>query len=381
MNRYSNIVIFLLLMAGMPFNVTAQDSLNFKGQLSLWSNYNPAGTLDLWLGVRYIPQLNYNIQLAGNKLIDFELSANLSATAAMNPFDTINTDAFIKPYRGWIRYSSSNFELRLGLQKINFGSASILRPLMWFDKIDPRDPLQLTDGVWALLGRYYFLNNANLWIWGLYGNEKPRGWDIAGTNKNFPEFGGRLQYPIPKGELALSYHHRVANTQGIDTTLPAFPKVAENRLGIDGKWDLGVGLWFEASWTGAWKNLDKYTNKELINIGTDYTFGIGNGLNISAEQLIASYDEKAFLFSDPAFFTGLSVSYPVGLFSNLSGMFFYDWGNNSLYNFISWRRQLDKFSLYLMAYWNPEKYLLPNSGTKELMLAGKGIQIMLVFNH
>ena len=69
-----------------------------------------------------------------------------------------------------MRYSSDQFELRLGLQKINFGSASMLRPLMWFDQMDPRDPLHLTDGVWGLLARYYFLNNANIWLWGLYGN-------------------------------------------------------------------------------------------------------------------------------------------------------------------------------------------------------------------
>jgi len=55
----------------------------------------------------------------------------------------------------WIRLSTKQFELRAGLQKINFGSATLLRPLMWFDKIDPRDPLQLTDGVYALLARYY----------------------------------------------------------------------------------------------------------------------------------------------------------------------------------------------------------------------------------
>lgn len=50
-------------------------------------------------------------------------------------------------------------ELRLGLQKINFGSAQLFRPLMWFDKMDPRDPLQMTDGVWGALYRYYFRNN------------------------------------------------------------------------------------------------------------------------------------------------------------------------------------------------------------------------------
>jgi hypothetical protein len=379
MKRYWSTLLFFL--AGLPFNVAAQDSLDFKGQLSLWTNYNPAGGLDLWFGGRYIPQLNYNIQLPDNRLIDFELSANLSASAGMNPFDSIKTESRLKPYRGWIRYSTSHYELRLGLQKINFGSASILRPLMWFDQLDPRDPLQLTDGVWALLGRYYFLNNANLWIWGLYGNKKPRGWELTGTNKKYPEFGGRLQYPVPKGEVALSVHHRVADTRGLETFMPSYPKVGENRVGIDGKWDLGVGLWVEGSWIGKNKNLGKYTNNETVNIGTDYTFGLGNGLNIIIEHLITSYDETAFSFSNVVSFTGLSASYPIGLFNNISAIVFYNWGNNSVYNFINWRRQLDKFSLYLMAYWNPDNYIMPQFGGTEALFAGKGIQIMLAFNH
>ena len=380
MKRYWNILLCLLLVA-VPFKVTAQDSLSFKGQLYLWSNYNPAGSLDLWFGGRYIPQLNYDIRLPDNKLIDFELSASLFASTGMNPLDTIKANALIKPYRGWIRYSTSSFEIRLGLQKINFGSASILRPLMWFDQLDPRDQLQLTDGVWAILSRYYFSNNANLWLWVLYGNNKPRGWEMAGTNKKYPEFGGRVQYPVPKGEVALSYHHRVADTRGLETYLPAFPKVAENRIGIDGKWDLGIGLWFEGSWTTKNKNLGKYTNNEIVNIGTDYTFGLGNGLNIIVEQLIMSYDEKAFSFSNVLSFTGLSASYPVGLFNNVSAIVFYDCGNNSLYNFINWRRTLDKLSLYLMAYWNPENYRMPQPGSKDVLFAGKGIQIMIALNH
>ena len=67
-----------------------------------------------------------------------------------------STDFRFKPYRLWLRYSTSHLEIRAGLQKINFGSSNILRPLMWFDKMDFRDPLMLTDGVYALLGRYYF---------------------------------------------------------------------------------------------------------------------------------------------------------------------------------------------------------------------------------
>jgi hypothetical protein len=75
----------------------------------------------------------------------------------MKDFNSFSSNGDIKPYRLWARYSTSQLEIRAGLQKINFGSANILRPLMWFDQMDPRDPLQLTDGVWGILGRYYTL--------------------------------------------------------------------------------------------------------------------------------------------------------------------------------------------------------------------------------
>lgn len=34
-----------------------------------------------------------------------------------------------------------------------------------------REPSQLTDGVYGVLVKYYFQNNANLWAWGLIGNK------------------------------------------------------------------------------------------------------------------------------------------------------------------------------------------------------------------
>lgn len=141
-------------------------------------------------------------------------------------------------------------EVRLGLQKINFGSANMLRPLMWFDQLDPRDPLQLTDGVWGLLGRYYFLNNANLWVWGLYGNNQQKMWETGNTYSGFPELGGRFQTPVPRGELAFTYHYRKADLSEHSLLSNQPTSVGENRVGIDGKWDLGVGLWFEAVWMG-----------------------------------------------------------------------------------------------------------------------------------
>jgi len=278
------ILPFILLVGVLYLNTLkgiSQDSLLFRGQLSAWMNYNPDNSYSLNSGIRYIPELNNAIQLKDNKLLDFEASANIYGTAAIMPFDSLDTGGKIKPYRLWARYSSRQFEFRIGLQKINFGSASILRPLMWFDQIDPRDPLKLTDGVWGALARYYFLNNANIWGWVLYGNNEIKGWEAIPTMKQVPEFGGRIQIPVPKGEAALSYHHRVADSRNILNNELQFSDIPENRIGFDTKLDLVIGCWLEASWTNKEKNVGIYTNQEIMNVGMDYTFGIGNGLTVT----------------------------------------------------------------------------------------------------
>ena len=135
MNRWYGILILSLFLA--TGQAQDRDSLTFKGQLIAWTNLNPSNDLPVWLGVRYLPQFNYNRALPKTRLFDVEASANLFGTAAFHPFESLYTDGAIKPYRLWARYSSPQFEFRLGLQKINFGAASLLRPLMWFDQIDP----------------------------------------------------------------------------------------------------------------------------------------------------------------------------------------------------------------------------------------------------
>ena len=360
---------------------SAPDTLIFKGQLISWANINPANDLPAWLGGRYLPQLNYNLNLPKNHLFDIEASANLFGNVGFHPFDTAVTDGDIRPYRLWARYSARQFEFRLGLQKINFGSASLLRPLMWFDQIDPRDPIQFTDGVWGALGRYYFLNNANIWVWGLYGNKNPRGWDIAKTSKRQSEFGGRIQYPVPKGEAGLSFHHRTADTRGLNGAVPAFAKVPETRIGLDVKLDLVVGCWVEASWATNRKSLEEFTNQELINAGVDYTFGIGNGLYAIFEQLLVSYGEEAFSFSNTTTLSLVSLSYPIGLFDNLGAILYIDWANGKVYNFVNWTIQFDRTALYVMGYWNPKDNRIPTQNSTQNLYAGVGVQLLFLFNH
>jgi hypothetical protein len=357
------------------------DSLSIKGQLSLWANYNINNPLPIITGGRYIPSAYYGFASRGSSRFDIEASANASGSFAFHPFDTSYSDGRLKPYRLWMRYSSDQLEIRLGLQKINFGSASMLRPLMWFDQMDPRDPLQLTDGVWALLVRYYFLNNANIWLWGLYGNHEPRAWELIPSNKRIPEFGGRIQVPVARGEAAVSYHHRNADNRGMIIFTNYFEKIPEDRFGFDARWDLLTGLWIEGSWTRKRINLGTLTNQEIFNAGIDYTFGLGNGLYVAYEHLLLSFDQKAFEFANRTSFSLLTVSYPVGLFDKASAIIYYNWTNKTIYNFVTWQKQFDNIMLYVMGYWNPDFYQLPAQTVSQNYYAGKGVQIMFVFNH
>jgi hypothetical protein len=252
---------------------------------------------------------------------------------------------------------------------------------MWFDQMDPRDPLKLTDGVWGALARYYFLNNANIWLWTLYGNDAPRGWDPIGSHAKIPEYGGRLQLPVRKGEIGITYHHRTADSRPTGIPLPEIEKIPENKFGFDAKWDLKTGVWIEASYTKKERDVDLLTNQLVVNTGIDYTFGLGNGLYIASELLMASHDRTPFAFDATSYFSVLTANYGIGMFDKISTILYYDWKGGNIYSFINWQRQFDNIMLHAMAYWNPDRFALPSQSQGENIFAGRGIQIMFVFNH
>ena len=383
-------VLFFLLLNGCCLPVlcaqeeeqTPPNTFRFSGQLSGWTQYKPDIQPKGWLGTRYIPQLNYELPLKRNNLFDFEISANVYEEAGFIPFDSLYSHGKIKPYRAWARYSANRMEIRAGLQKINFGSAMMFRPLMWFDSMNPRDPLQLTDGVWGLLFRYYFQNNANLWLWTLYGNKNVKGLEVNRTHWRTPEVGGRIQLPVPAGEAAFSYHYRKINVSMYGSELPLqYNSPGENRIGLDVRLDVTVGLWAEATWTHLNKNMGIFTNQEMLTLGTDYTFAIGNGLGLTFEQFIYTSDQKAFAMDNTLSLSGISLSYPLTLFDNLRTVVYYDWNNTEGYYFADWQRQLNHFTFHVMAYWNPDKVRLITQNLSSNRFAGKGIQLMVVWNH
>ncbi len=252
---------------------------------------------------------------------------------------------------------------------------------MWFDQMDPRDPLQLTDGVWGVLGRYYTLNNMTFWLWALYGNGSTKGWEMIKTNARIPEAGGRFQLPAGSGEAALSYHYRIADSRGLSDASLRHEQIPEHRVGFDARFDKVIGYWIEASWKTMGRGMGILTNQEILNLGLDYTFALGNGLTVVYEQLVAAFDEKSFKFNETITFSLLNISYPVGMFDNISYILYYDWRNNAAYNFVNWQKQFNRLTVHLMGYVNPKSYQIPTVSTNETLFAGAGLQLMLVFNH
>lgn len=376
------LIVFLLLTAW--FSAKGQTaSLRMDHQLSSWLGLNFSKPVNWQTGARYIPSLYPSLKLNENSKIDAELSANTYGSLFLTGFRYDSAGFSIKPYRLWLRYSTSHLEIRAGLQKINFGSAYIFRPLMWFDKIDYRDPLQITDGVYGLLGRYYFNNNMTVWLWTLYGNKKTKGWEAVPSAGKIPEYGGRFQFPAGKGELALSYHNRVADYSGLIIGLPITTDSAftEQMFALDGKWDLGIGLWFE--YVGKMndkRNVIKSRWETYFSLGFDYTFPVGKGLNIISEYFRYENkpgDDEQKIKNN---FSTLSLNYPFFMSHTLSGLVYYNWDTGEWYRFLNLQLKYDYLSLYFMAFWNPDKSSLYYSDDSTGLFAGKGIQIMFVID-
>jgi hypothetical protein len=371
-----------LLLIALP-SIASPLTIGLKGLVTGWLTGNTDSIAEPFFGIRYIPEFTLKESLSQDFSLDFEASLNAYGTAYIHSLKNTQTDGEIDLYRMWGRFSSSRFEARIGLQKINFGSASLLRPLMWFDSIDPRDPLQLTDGVYGLLLRYYFLNNANVWFWGLYGNDQLKGWDFFPTKPKSAEYGGRLQLPLGNGEWAMTYHHRTMDAdqgpfaleQETETFIP------EDRYALDGKWDLGIGLWFEGTLTHQRTDLFPFSWQRAINIGLDYTFGLGNGLYALTESFFYTSSDKAFGPGEGLSFSALSLGYPLGLLDNLSAIVYYDWDNKDIYSFLNWRRTYDRWTINIIGFWNPERFQIYQNLPENSLYAGKGFQILVVFNY
>ncbi len=355
-------------------------TVDFSGQASGWITVKNG---DNQVGLRYLPELSLVKQIAETYDVSAVATVNARWFSLYDGWDRIESTSEVDPYRLWVRFASSQYEVRAGLQKINFGSATLLRPLMWFDSIDPRDPLQLSDGVYGLLGRYYFLNNANIWIWALYGNDDLKGWETLPSDNWKMEAGGRLQMPFSTGEMGFTYHHRRVDPEGGNFNLryPGQGEFPEHRFGFDGKWDIGVGAWFEGTVIRQGFKVPEPRYQRLLTVGLDYTFDVGNGLHLLAEHFKRVKAKHILGPGDSQSISALSADYPFNLLDTVSAIVYYNWDANDWSRFFLWQRVYDQWQVHVSAFWNPDRTSPTQDKAAAGGFAGKGMQFMLVFNH
>lgn len=355
-----------------------------SGQASGFWNVRPDSALVSEVGLRYIPDVALQDPVGKGDSVAVDASLNGFLLETLQNGSAAPLDAWLEAYRAWVRFVTHRFEIRAGLQKITFGSATLFRPLMWFDRVDPRDPLQITDGVTGLLARYYFPNNANVWGWGLYGNTSPTGWESAPTQRGTVDYGGRVQTPVPAGEVAFTYDHRDANLSGLARGASA----PEDRFGIDGKWSVVIGLWGEAALVRDRTNLLLSPYQRFVTAGADYTAPVGSGLYLLTETARFDTPGSPFGSGNGAWFSGLSANYPLGILDRISGIVYANWQSHQWYRILTWQRTYDAWTLYVLAFWNPDQAL--GLGGAQLAIgpqqqsqafAGRGVQLMAAFNY
>ena len=387
-----NTAISCILVASLlaPAQARSIDQ-ELRGQISGWIIGSRNGAESFHNGgIRYIPR--YTISQAIDDTRFFDLEASLNAWAAFGSGDEAD-DADCELYRLTFRFATPQTETRVGLQRINFGPAFLLRSLRWFDSLDPRDPIQLTDGVYALRFRYVAMNNASLWLWGLLGNEELKGLEFLPSEEERPEFGGRLQFPVPAGEIGITFHNREVNRT------PFLHDFTENRYALDGRWDIEIGLWFEAvlqqemlpdRFIGAAPGQQNvpdigigamYDWAKIMTLGADYTIGIGNGIHVLCEHMASVFSEEWDGCAEDLQVSAYSINYPIGHLDNVTAIGFYSWDSEEYYQYLAWQRTWDDYILQLSVFHYPDSYVAGGLDQRQLIGTGYGGQVTVIFNH
>ena len=372
---FTNVVLIAMLPNSVLY---ASDNVDYKGQLSgeYVGIYN-AHTTQNYLGLRYIPDLTLRKNLSPEKVWDGNISAN-TYTSYQSHSDE-NYDSSAKIYRLNTRYETAQSEIQVGLQHINFGPAVLLRSLRWFDQVSPTDPLKLTQGVKGIRYRYFMMNNANLWLWTLYGNSEPKGYERIASKDNTPEVGARYQFPLSSGEMGLSFHVRKTEKMGFTGDFVGRDLV-EKRFALDGKWDIGPGVWFEYVTInqGAAERDNNWLS--MLSLGSDYTFDYGNGIYTLLEHMISAQSENVTGWDDQVQTSAFQMSYPVNILDAVSLLVFYSWQQQQVFQYARWSRTYDNWAINLSVFLSSrEDY--PVAGATATGMLGDGVQLMIIYNH
>jgi len=328
------------------------------------------------LFIEYYPSLQREIYQSGNITMDVYLEM-AGRVESVSIDEKCNSNFDLEMYRFWLRSSTGQSEFRVGLQKLNFGSASYLRSLQWFDRINALDPRQQTEGVWSMLARYYGIDNSNYWFWVIYDENELKGLELVETRDETLEMGGRMQLPILGGELGFSYHNRGVKNPSFDVREEKlFSEAQEKRIGFDGRWDIGIGLWLESS-VSIYQEVDSLSlYAEYYTLGGDYTFKLGNGVHLLAEH---QYKRKESQFweipEEEQNISLIAADYPLGMYGSLLGLASYDHEREDMYYYLSYSRVYDYLSLYF------NLSIREGDAMEDIVSPGTEFQILLQLNY
>ncbi len=375
------LLALLALWVGGAGPARAGTALEWRGEASAMGIFGDREQVTPGVRLRYVPEALVTWKARPGLSFDADAAGELQAETRWPRDAPVETDTDASFYRLWASVAGSATEVRAGLQQVDFGSATLLRPLMWFDTLDPRDPLKATAGVWGVRWRQSLPYGAGLWAWGLLGNDERRGWDLLPSSGDEPEAGARLQVPVPRGEVAGAYHHRTAEfaLPGTPGAPPMSQEIAEDRFGFDARWDVGIGAWLEGSWTdlrdtplsGGWQS--------ALCAGGDYTFGVLDGLTVALEHMRLDASDDPLARGTGRDLTAFSVFLRLGVLDTVRGFGFKDWETGADSQVIEVRRTWDHWSVHLLGFRGGDA--LGAFGPDGAFPAGNGGQLMLVYQH
>ncbi|MBF0441235.1 MAG: hypothetical protein HQK54_04965 [Oligoflexales bacterium] len=359
-----------------------------SGELAGWGEGASNIKKNHFYSLRYLPEIKADGSVIDSLKWDLDIAGNFSGSHMQKEGSSPESCRTARFYRLWGRLSGEKTEIRAGLQKISFGPGKILRSLKWFDHIDPKDPTQFTLGVYGALYRQYFEDNSNIWIWSLLENSDPMGPVPLTSKKNDPEYGGRVQFPILGGEMGFSAHHRKIDIKPMTGNTPSLSgniydrTVDENRVGMDGTWDIGIGSWFEATFS----NIKKYEflpgSILFATLGGDYTIGIYNGLYILAEAMYLSYSSYGQVEAAERSFVVFSPSYPLTILDQIRLIAFRDIKEGKGNYYLDWQRKYDNLLYSVGLFYNETEGAEPlASAPADEQKIQKGAKLLIQFNH
>jgi hypothetical protein len=269
------LLVFLICVgiAFLPRNSFAF-SIDLEGRGKIGSSYvidSPPGHNDFDSEAELRLGVLGNVLQSNNWNLDYELSADAKWADGPSVQSGLRDESDIDFFRAWLRLDNGKLTVRGGRQKILFGSASIFRPLGFFDTRDVTGVVPETRGVDSVRSTYFIDDTTSL-----------QGWLVPAKINERVIVGMRLEKLLGELEVGavIQYHP--------ETDLDDLPGFSQEmiQLGYHLKGEYEVGYWNEGRLDIENINGENPLRFDTV-LGVDYTLDVGEGLHVLAEYFLS----------------------------------------------------------------------------------------------